>query len=158
MQNVTASVLVWQLKADVPYWLHAVQKVANVSACKQKGAVLETIKSSTEVSYLFTQGKRVHTPFLTFIVLHHEKQHGQGGRVAFVAGKKLGNAVWRNRAKRRMRALCRDLGGPWENVDVVFLAKRQTTQVKYSKVLKACETALTEAGLQSSDKVVRWKS
>lgn len=112
--------------------------------------MLETIKSSTEVSYVFTHGRRLNTPFVTFIVLQHEKQHGQMGRVAFVAGKKLGNAVWRNRAKRRMRALCRDLGGPWPNCDVIFLARRQTTQATYSKVLDACEKTLGGTGCQTS--------
>lgn len=112
--------------------------------------MLETIKSSTEVSYVFTHGRRLNTPFVTCIVLHHEKQHGQTGRVAFVAGKKLGNAVWRNRAKRRMRAVCRDLGGPWVGCDVIFLARRQTTQVAYSKVLDACEKALSGLGHRTS--------
>lgn len=112
--------------------------------------MLETIKSSTEVSYLFTHGKRLNTPFVTLIVLPKDQQHGQIGRVAFVAGKKLGNAVWRNKAKRRMRALCRDLGGPWEGFDVIFLARRQTTQVTYSKVLNACEKTLTDFGFQTS--------
>ncbi|WP_139651391.1 ribonuclease P protein component [Raoultibacter phocaeensis] len=111
---------------------------------------METIKSSTEVSYLFTHGKRLSTPFATLIVLRNAEQHGQAGRVAFVAGKKLGNAVWRNRAKRRMRAICRELGGPWPDYDVIFLAKRQTTQAKYSKVLGACEKALSGAGFQTS--------
>lgn len=69
-------------------------------------------------------------------------QHDLPGRVAFVAGKKLGNAVWRNSAKRRMRALCRDLGGPWVGYDVIFLAKSPLTAVSYSKVLNACGKAL----------------
>ena len=76
------------------------------------------------------------------------KQHGPGGRVAFIAGKKLGNAVWRNRAKRRMRALCRDLGGPWEGRDVIFLAKSGLAGATYSKVLSACRNALCHSGLQ----------
>lgn len=108
--------------------------------------MVDTIKSSTEVSYLFTQGKRYHTPFVTFIVLQNAQQHDHPGRVAFVAGKKLGNAVWRNSAKRRMRALCRELDGPWAGYDVIFLAKRQLTSAKYSKVLNACEKVLADAG------------
>lgn len=111
---------------------------------------METIKSSTEVSRLFTYGRRLNTPFVTLIVLQNDKQHDRAGRVAFVAGKKLGNAVWRNRSKRRMRALCRDLGGPWPGYDVVFLAKRQTTQATYSKVLNACVKALSGAGINTS--------
>ena len=100
---------------------------------------METIKSSEEITRLFTQGKRYHTPYLTFIVLPR-RDHGEqtDGRVAFIAGKKLGNAAWRNKAKRRMRAVCKDIGGPWENLDVVFLAKKKVTEAQYIDLLQTC--------------------
>jgi len=79
-------------------------------------------------------------------VLKHEK-HGCDGRVAFIAGKKLGNAVWRNRAKRRMRAICRDLKKTWPGYDVVFLAKSRILTSSYTKVLVSCNDAITEEGL-----------
>ena len=102
---------------------------------------METIKSSEEITRLFKQGNRFHTAHLTFIVLP-QCDHGESsdGRVAFIAGKKLGNAVWRNRAKRRMRAICRDIGGPWKDLDVVFLAKKSITEAQYIDLLKACAT------------------
>lgn len=111
---------------------------------------METIKSSTEISELFATGKRIKTPFLTLIVKKrssgkntgNDEQHGPQGRVAFIAGKKLGNAVWRNQAKRRMRALCQQLHGPWEGLDVVFLAKGSLTHASYGKVLAACSRAV----------------
>lgn len=110
---------------------------------------METITSSIEISQLFSSGKRIKTPYLTLIVKEHTdgnprgdvEQHGPSGRVAFIAGKKLGNAVWRNRAKRRMRAVCRDLGGPWSACDVIFLAKRSLCEVPYGKVLQTCGDA-----------------
>lgn len=110
---------------------------------------MDTIKSSTEISQLFSNGRRLKTPYLTLIVgeraegssCSQDEQHGLSGRVAFIAGKKLGNAVWRNRAKRRMRALCRELGGPWPGKDVVFLAKSTLCQASYSKVLTVCGDA-----------------
>lgn len=116
---------------------------------------MDTIKSSSEISNLFSTGRRVKTPYLTLIVGSNEvggqktgvKQHDHQGRVAFIAGKKLGNAVWRNAAKRRMRALCRDLGGPWGQLDVIFLAKSNLTSAEYSKVLKACDKALSNSGI-----------
>lgn len=107
---------------------------------------METIKSSTDISQLFSTGRRLKTPYLTLIVgdrssetsRTEDAQHDHSGRVAFIAGKKLGNAVWRNRAKRRMRALCRELNGPWPRLDVVFLARSSLCQAPYHKVLKAC--------------------
>ena len=68
------------------------------------------------------------------------------GRVAFIAGKKLGNAVWRNAEKRRMRALARDLGGPGPEYDVVFLAKKKVTSAQYSEMITYCQKALRRDG------------
>lgn len=101
--------------------------------------MLEIIKSSDEIAVLFSQGKRIHTSFITFIVL---KRHGCPGRVAFIAGKKQGNAVWRNSAKRRMRAVCKDSKVHWAEYDVIFLAKQNILKVPYSKVLEATASAL----------------
>lgn len=97
-----------------------------------------TVKSSSEISYLFSHGKRHATPFGTVIVYRGGTEHGPSGRVAFIAGKKNGNAVWRNSAKRRLRAVCHDLGGPWPELTVLFVANKKTTKVAYDKVRDAC--------------------
>lgn len=118
---------------------------------------MDTIKSSAEISDLFASGMRVKSAYFTLIIgeakekgkTEKVKQHGREGRVAFIAGKKLGGAVWRNAAKRRMRALCRDMGGPWAGYDVIFLAKSSLTTASYSKVLKACDKMLKNAPLGS---------
>ena len=100
---------------------------------------MDVIKSSLEISYLFSHGKRLHTPYLTLIVLKQE--HGRhdinGGRVAFIAGKKYGNAVWRNAAKRRMRELARATGAPFAGYDIIFLAKPKILLAPYSLVLNS---------------------
>lgn len=96
----------------------------------------------------FSRGKRLHTPYLTLIVLRNEKQHDPCGRVAFIAGKKSGNAVWRNSAKRRMREICRAVEGPWAGCDVIFLAKSGIMKASYSKVLATCADAVKKGGLQ----------
>ena len=102
---------------------------------------METIKSKQEISSLFSSGRRIHTPYLTFIVLP-KKQHDRHGRVAFIAGKKYGNAVWRNAAKRRMRELCRYLHGPWQNYDVIMLAKGNIMTTQYWDIVDVCQKAL----------------
>lgn len=84
---------------------------------------------------MFSHGKRLGASAITLLVLPASAEHDPSGRVAFVAGKKNGNAVWRNSAKRRMREIARELGAPWAGFDVVFIAKRSTTSEMYSKVL-----------------------
>lgn len=93
-----------------------------------------TIKSNTDISAVFSHGERYNSSGMTFIVLEAPR-HDQKGRVAFIAGKKNGNAVWRNAAKRRMRAICTELKGPWSGYDVIFLAKRNILRVPYRRLL-----------------------
>ena len=109
---------------------------------------MDIIKSSAEISNLFKSGQRFNTPYFTLIVSSDEKQHGRQGRAAFVAGKKNGNAVWRNRAKRRMRAVCRESGGPYDGCDVVFLAKRSIGNVSFDELKRSCDKVLRKAGIR----------
>lgn len=106
---------------------------------------MDIIKSSTEISNLFSQGRRIHTHYFTIIVTpHNDRANNSSGRVAFIAGKKLGNAVWRNGAKRRMREVCRQAGGPLDGFDVIFLAKRRICSAGYLEVVCACEKVFDE--------------
>ncbi len=59
-----------------------------------------------------------------------------------IAGKKIGGAVVRNAAKRRLRAVVHDIGGPWNGVDVAFMAKPLLLNAPYDKVVDACFHAL----------------
>ena len=108
---------------------------------------LKTIKSSAEITRLFKEGQRVGTKDITLIVMRNEKGHDHHGRAAFIAGKKLGNAVWRNRAKRRMRSLCRDLNGPFAEYDVLFVARRSINDVSYEEMKRKTKHALVKTGI-----------
>ena len=108
---------------------------------------MKTIKSSSEISRIFERGRRIGVSDFSLIVLRNENQHDRDGRVAFIAGKKNGNAVWRNRAKRRMRALCMEVGGGFPGYDVVFLARKTVTDAPYGKMLARLRGALSKAGI-----------
>ncbi len=70
--------------------------------------------------------------------------HAEGRRIGFTASKKVGNAVARNRAKRRLRAAARALvaghGAPGH--DFVLIARQETGDTNYAELLSVLEKAL----------------
>lgn len=109
---------------------------------------MQTIKSSSEITEVFEEGRRIGASELSLIALKRESQHDREGRVAFIAGKKLGNAVWRNRAKRRMRAVCAQVGGGFPGYDVLFIARRRVNEVPFDRLLSQARKALNRAGIK----------
>jgi ribonuclease P protein component len=69
-------------------------------------------------------------------------------RIGVVAGRSLGNAVLRNRAKRRLRASLAQhldhLQGGW---DLVFLARKPMDQASFDEIQMAVRMLLKRAGL-----------
>ena len=106
---------------------------------------MDTIASSADISVLFAQGKRSHTPYLTLIVLRNEKQHDPSGRVAFIAGKKLGCAVERNRIKRRLREAVTPLLPRMKPGLYVFIARQPAAQAEFSKLCRSMQYLLRKS-------------
>ena len=87
---------------------------------------MKTITSASEIDALFKKGRRAGTELLVVLTLPTPERRGPEGRVVFVAGKKLGGAVVRNRCKRVVRDAVRRAGGPWAGADVALLARKGT--------------------------------
>jgi len=66
--------------------------------------------------------------------VHLRARGDQGpGRVTVVAGRKLGGAVVRNRAKRRLRAALREVTVP-RGTDVVVVARPASLTARYDQL------------------------
>ena len=87
---------------------------------------MSTIKASREIDKIFQTASRAAHPLLIVLAARTPEGRGLEGRVAFIAGKKLGHAVLRNRCRRVMRAMVRRAGGPWPGWDVVIIARQDT--------------------------------
>jgi ribonuclease P protein component len=79
------------------------------------------LKSSPEFQRVARLGKRWSAP--AFIIQVLIKEPATPFRLGLTASRKVGNAVVRNRAKRRLREMIRTFGTLPTGVDLVLIAK-----------------------------------
>jgi ribonuclease P protein component len=95
-------------------------------------------------------GKRIYHPLL---VLVYTRNEGQPTRAAAVASKTIGNAVVRNRIKRRLKSC---LDRIWHNIsrqwDLVFYSRAAIVDANFTEICSAIEYLLLEAGVLGEEK------
>jgi len=95
------------------------------------------LKARHEFQTVQTQGRRAATRFVTLLAL--PSQHS-GDRLGLIASRKFGNAVMRNRAKRRLREIFRQTepdtitGRGLLALDVVAIPKRAMLAAPFTDV------------------------
>lgn len=104
-----------------------------------------TLKENKDFRRMYYRGKSQASPCLVTYVM---KNRFGATRVGITSGKKIGNAVKRNRARRVIReafSLYEDrLCG---NYDIVFVARTRTTQVKMHSVAAEMQAQLLALGV-----------
>ena len=108
---------------------------------------MRTITNANEIDGIFKQGTRAAGGTVTLIVMRTPEARGSQGRVLFVAGKRMGGAVTRNRCKRVMRAAVARCGGPWPGWDVVLMARPTTATTPSTELDKAITAGLRRLGV-----------
>lgn len=106
-----------------------------------------TIKSSREIDRIFRGAKRAAHPLLIVLAAQTPDGRGHSGRVAFIAGKKLGGAVLRNRCRRVLREAVRHSSGPWPGWDVVLIARPGTPVAGSEELQRALTGTLKKVGV-----------
>jgi ribonuclease P protein component len=108
---------------------------------------MSTIKSSREIDRIFRTATRIAHPLFVALVAKTPPGFGPDGRVAFVAGRKLGGAVWRNRCRRVLRESARRAGAPWAGFDVVLVARAETSTAAPEQLARAFSDLREKAGI-----------
>lgn len=104
----------------------------------------ETIKENKDFRRLYYRGR---TQASSCLVTYITKNRLDKNRVGITSGKKIGNAVKRNRARRVIRVAF----SLYENrlndcYDIVFVARTKTGQVKMQEVAGQMEMQLKKLG------------
>ncbi len=108
---------------------------------------MRTLKTPSEIDALFKTGRRGSTDLIVVLSATTPTRRGPEGRVVFVAGKKLGGAVVRNRCKRVLREAIRRAGGPWDGFDVAVVARVKAATAPPVALDAALAEGLRKAGV-----------
>lgn len=106
---------------------------------------MRTVTSVADIERLFTMSGRAGDSLLMVRAVARGAVHP--GAVMFVAGRKLGNAVIRNRCKRVLREACRRAGAPWAGHDVAVTARRGAVSATPAQLDRSLEKQLRKAGV-----------
>jgi ribonuclease P protein component len=107
---------------------------------------VRTLTSPSEIDRLFKHGRRV-SHVLMVVIAGPAPEVAPEGSVLFVAGKKLGGAVVRNRCKRVLREACRRGGGLWPGSNVALMARPETARAGRDELDAALRTLTQRLGL-----------
>lgn len=103
---------------------------------------MKTIKSKRDFETVFKGGRRINHPLVRLTVLSVEED--VSSRVAFVAAKRLGNAVCRNRCKRVLRAALQQSNFPQTGYEVILFSTTKTAQASSQEVAQALEKLISK--------------
>ncbi|MCF6310535.1 MAG: ribonuclease P protein component [Sulfurimonas sp.] len=88
------------------------------------------MKQHREFQYIYKKGKNAHSSSVVLFFLPSQNIH----KVGFTATKKIGNAVKRNRAKRRLRALFCEFSSILQDGTYIFVAKQSINEIAHEKL------------------------
>lgn len=105
----------------------------------------EVLSGSRCFSKVYNKGKSVGDRYVVIFYLKNGLDHN---RIAYIASKKVGNAVTRNRARRLMKESVRTMKPiKSQGYDIIFIARNTIKDRKCAEVQKSIKNALRKCGI-----------
>lgn len=114
------------------------------------------LRSASDLAYVRRKGRPWSSRlFVLLAVPRRDDTTGEPTRFAIVAGRRVGNAVTRNRAKRRMREIVRrQLPAIESGYDCMIIARTPASQASFAEMEKELLSLLGRAKLIRSNRPV----
>lgn len=95
---------------------------------------------------IYNRGKS----FATYnLVLYYYPNNSNINRVGFSVSKKIGNAVVRNKVKRRLREIMRLKKDLKKGFDIIIIARKPVIKLDYSGMERDLDKLFNKAGIQN---------
>lgn len=103
------------------------------------------LRKKSDFSSIYNKGKSVGD---RFVVLFYRQNHLPYNRTGFLASKKVGNSVKRNRARRLMKESYRTIKNDLpQGYDFIIIARNTISERKCADVEKSLKSAFRKAGV-----------
>lgn len=111
----------------------------------------DVLRKKKDFSSIYNRGKSVGE---RFVVVFFRKNGLDYNRTAFLASKKVGKSVIRNRARRLMKESYRGIKESLDfGYDFIFIARNSIVDVKCKEVKKSLEAALKKAKVMKTTNI-----
>ena len=108
------------------------------------------LRRKSDFALIYNKGKSVGE---RYIVLFFKKNGLPYNRLAFLASKKVGGSVIRNRARRLMKESYREIKEDLaDGYDIIFIARKTIRDRKKADVLSSMSAAVRKAGAIAKNK------
>jgi ribonuclease P protein component len=104
---------------------------------------LKVLRKNWQFRLVYRQGKKVVCKY-SVVFIHQTGQDNGDPAFGFVASKRVGNAVQRNKAKRLLREVARQISKDLTQPDfwIVLVAKSTILNSKYSEIISDLQNNL----------------
>ncbi|MFV0505024.1 MAG: ribonuclease P protein component [Lachnospirales bacterium] len=103
------------------------------------------LSGKRDFNNVYKRGKSVGDKY---VVVFYKKNNLPYNRIAFLASKKVGNAIKRNRARRLMKESVREIGNfNFSGYDVIFIARNTIISCRCQDVRKSIESAIKRTAM-----------
>jgi ribonuclease P protein component len=110
------------------------------------------LRKSTDFKRVRRLGKSYAHPFVVLIKYPNEEGISRFG---VAAGRSVGNAAKRNRAKRRIRAvICQCIPLIQDGWDLIFLARQSIHYASHDELQKVLDGLINRAGIAKNQHVI----
>lgn len=110
------------------------------------------LRRSDDIARVRHSGRRWQHPLIVLFVNAQPQESSSVSRFAFVAGRRIGKATVRNRAKRRLREIVRHhLQSLEPGHDCLMVARPALATADYAELERVVLELMTRAGLRRVD-------